>query len=264
MPVHLDSIVNESDEIQYRLLDGILSNDLEKPDSVCFSEDKRKVAATKYFLDDKKNKIGKTVVTFMTNSDQTSHELLDIDLTLLSDKPIKLLFEKKLEASSEANEYYDVISDEKHFQIETVNRCYLHKDNIEGTEEEVYLSAFPFQLDVFDSVDGFNKKVGLDKPIKTGGFELEIQGFAEDFVGVGGVFLNNLDVICSVMIGVVESFEDMKITIGGNDFEVVLIQLKTGIGTIPVVASRKVFDLTSLDKGKTIVMIADIKADFVN
>lgn len=263
MPVHLDSIVNESDDIQYKLLDGILSNDLEKPDSVYFSEDKRKVAATKYFLDDKKNKIGKTVVTFMTNSDQTSPELLDIDLTLLSEKTIKLLFEKKLEASSEANEYYDVICDEKHFQIETVNRCSLHKDSIEGTEEEVYLSAFPFQLDVFDSVDGFNKKVGLDKPIKTGGFELEIQGFAEDFVGVGGVFLNNLDVICSVMIGIVESFEDKNINIGGNDFEVVLIQLKTGIGIIPVIASRKVFDLSSLDKGKTIVMIADIKADFV-
>ncbi len=263
MPVHLDSIINESDEIQYKLLDGILSNDLENPDSVCFSEDKRKFAVTKYFLNNKKEKIGKTVVTFMTNSEQTAHELLDIDLTLLSNKPIKLLFEKRLEASSEANEYYDVIGDEKHFQIETVNRCNLHKEMIEGTEEEVYVSAFPFQLDVFDSVDGFNKKVGLDKPIKTGGFELEIQGFAEDFVGVGGVFLDNLDVICSVMIGIVESFEDMTVNIGGNEFEVVLIQLKTGIGIIPVIASRKVFDLTGLDKGKTIVMIADIKADFV-
>ena len=261
MPVHLDSIVNESDEIQYKLLDGILKNDLEVPDSVCVSKDEKKVAATKFFVNDKKEKIGKTVVTFMNNN--KSPELLDIDLTLLSEKPIKLFFEKRLDASSEANEYYDVISDEKHFQIETVNRCSVEDESIEGCEREVYLSAFPFQLDVYDSVDGFNKKVGLDKPIKSGDFELEIQGFAEDFVGVGGVFLDNLDVICSVMIGIVESFKDMKIIIGGNEFEIVLIQLKTGIGIIPVIASRKVFDLTRLDKGKTIVMLADIMADFV-
>ena len=49
------------------------------------------------------------------------------------------------------------------------------------------------------------------------------------------------------MIGIVESFEDMTVNIGGNEFEVVLIQLKTGIGIIPVIASRKVFDLTGLD-----------------
>jgi hypothetical protein len=263
MPVHLDSIVKESDEFQYKVLDGILQNDLVEPDSFCMSKDKKITSATKYILNKNKEKIGKTVVTFRMNDD--GPELLDVDLTLLSQEPVKLFFDKRLDASSDANEYYDVhdVKDERHFQIETVNRCSLHKESIVDSEEEVYLSVFPFQLDVFDSVDDFNKKAGFDKPIKSGDFEIEIPGFSEDYVGVGGLFLNNLDVICSAMIGKVVSFEDMTIIIGGIEFEVVIIKLNTGIGIIPLVVSKDVFDLTKLDKDKTIVMIGDIKADFV-
>lgn len=59
----------------------------------------------------------------------------------------------------EANEYYDVITtdDGLHFQIETANR-YSIKGEVEGTTREVYLSAFPFMLDIYDNIEVFNEK----------------------------------------------------------------------------------------------------------
>ena len=75
--------------------------------------------------------------------------IIDIDIILDNDNTSRIHFLKKLAASSEANEYYDaeVVGQGGHLQIETVNRnaC---KEEIVDTEQEVYISAFPFSVEV--------------------------------------------------------------------------------------------------------------------
>ena len=62
---------------------------------------------------------------------------------------------------SESNEYYHVESEnENYFEVETVNRSAIENE-IEGEKHEVYVSAFPFELNVYDTIDEFNKFAGL-------------------------------------------------------------------------------------------------------
>lgn len=266
MPVHFNSILNEqskgSEELQNSILNGILQNDLQNPDDVCVNKDMNKFTITKYIIDINKNeKIGKTVITMMTNEEQKAHEVIDIDLTLLSDKTIKLNFENKLDKSSDSNEYYDVIiaNNDVHCQIETVNRLAKEEKNIIGTTQDVYISIFPFQLNVFNTIGEFNKEYGFSRPIKVG----KTYGYSEEFAVPGGIFRGNTDEICSFIIGKVVSYKDITGIIGGIKVPFTIINLKTVFGIVPIATSRDTFDLSNLSKNKIIVMFADVKADFL-
>lgn len=268
MPVHFNAILNEKnkniEKITNDLLNGILQKDLQNPDDVYVTKNKKKFTITKYIINVNTNeKIGKTVITAQTNQENTTYEIIDVDLTLLSE-PIELFFEKKLTTSSDSNEYYNVhtIDDERHFQIETVNRCVIEKDII-NSKQKVYLSAFPFQLEIYNNIDEFNKTHGFQKPIRVANMDFKVQGYAEDMVAYGGLFTSNVEEICSFIIGKVVSFVDVKALIGGIIVDFVIIKIKTALGILPIAASREVFDLTNLKINKIIVMLADVKADFI-
>lgn len=270
MPVHFNSILNEqnkgSEELQNSILNGILQNDLQNPDDVFVNKDKNKFTITKYIMDINKNeKVGKSVITMMTNEEQKVHEVIDIDLTLLSDKPVKLNFENKLDKSSDSNEYYDVIIDNNdvHCQIETVNRLVKEEKSIIGTAQDVYISIFPFQLNVFNTIEDFNKEYVFSKPIKVGKTNFEVHGYSEEFAGPGGMLRGNTDEICSFIIGKVVSYKDITGIIGGIKVPFTIIKLKTAFGIVPVAASRDTFDLSNLSENKIIVMFADVKVDFL-
>lgn len=270
MPVHFNSIINEYDNdsinLKSLLLAGIIENDLDNADNVYGSKNKKKFTATKYIIDNDNNeKIGKSVITIMVNHKKKINEILDIDLTLLNESYVQLFFDEKLIESTEANEYYDVhtIDNEVHFQIETVNRCTVEEENIVDTIQKVYLSAFPFKLSIFNTIDDFNKEYGFAKPIKIRDTELEVHGYSEEMVGVGGFFTENMDEICSFIIGKIISFDDINAIIGGIKLSFTIIRIRTAFGIIPVAASRDVFDLSNMSKGKVLAMLADIKADFI-
>jgi hypothetical protein len=261
MPVHFNSFI---DDEKNDILVGILSSDLQKAEDIFVTKDKNYIHSTKYIFDRNENKkIGKVVFTIKAYGKES--ELLDVDIVLLSKAPIKLKILDRLESSSEANEYYDAlaIESEHHFQIETVNRYTVEKNNISNTVQAVYISAFPFQLNVFDNIKEINKEYGFEKPIKVGGTDFEVNGYSEDFVGCGGMFTGNFDDGCSFIIGKVKSISDITAVFGEKTVNFTIIQLDTAIGVIPVAVSRKVFDLKNLQEGKLIAMLADLKADFL-
>ena len=88
---------------------------------------------------------------------ETQNELLDMDLTLEGGEAIDMRFLNRLPGSSGSNEYYDVeLAELQRFQVETVNRHSI-SGKIEGTTQKVKASAFPFMLNVYDSMEAMNE-----------------------------------------------------------------------------------------------------------
>lgn len=105
-----------------------------------------------------------------------------------------------------------------------------------------------------------NKALGFIKPIKVKELDLEVKGYSEEFVGNGDIFGGY---ISSIIIGRVVSFSSVNAIIGEELVPFTLIKVKTSIGIIPVAASKDVFNLSDLEEDKLIVVIANVKADFV-
>ena len=166
MPVHFNSFIADREEqLKTKLFSDIVTNYTEEADNVFVNDDKTKIHMTSYFKDiNTKKNIGKVVITLIVRKDNI--ELVDSDIVLLSDKKIKLHFEEKLEQSSEANEYYMVydLESERHFDIETVNR-YCIKEELEDSDRDAYLSAFPFQLDLYENEEEMNKALGMGEEV---------------------------------------------------------------------------------------------------
>ena len=261
MPVHFNSFIADKDEkLRTDLFADIVSKYLDEPDDVFVSEDKKNIHMTKFFKDVKtKKNIGKVVITLIVREDNI--ELVDTDITLLSDNKVKLHFEEKLEQSSEANEYYVVyeLEGEKHFDVETVNRYCIDKD-IEGTEQDVYLSAFPFQLELFENEDEMNKALGLGKEIDVPGIGKKVFGMDPTMMSVGRVMTNATEP-CAFIIGKVKNYKDVTVDIAGHTIKFIIIDLETGTGIMPVAVHEENFDLSKLKKGILLVMVADVKAD---
>lgn len=262
MPVHLNSIVKNKEK-ENNIFLGIIKKDFNNSTNVFISEDKEIIIASKDILDKNNMEIiGKEVITTKLSKDGASYEILDVDLELLNENKITLEFDSKLKESSDSNEYYNVhtVDNNVHFQIETVNRYKIEDRDIVNKRKDVYISAFPFVLSIFSTMEEVNKALGFIKPIKVKELDLDVNGYSEEFVGNGDIFGGY---ISSIIIGRVVSFSSVNAIIGEELVPFTLIKVKTSIGIIPVAASKDVFDLSDLEEDKLIVMIANVKADFV-
>lgn len=264
MPVHFNSfIADREEELEKNLFANIISKYTQDAEDIFVSNDKKCIHMTNYFKDvHTGEKIGKVVITLIVK--ENAIEIVDIDITLLSKNKIKLHFEEKLKESSEANEYYEVFDpeDERHFDIETVNRYTLQEDEIEGTDQEVYLSCFPFQLEVFDDEEHLNESFGFSKKeIDIPGIGKQVLGMAPDMMAVGSV-MTGKDEPSSFIIGKIKDYRDVEVNIADIIIKFKIINLITAVGEIPVAAHEENFDLRKIEKGKLIGMITDVKADF--
>lgn len=263
MPIHFNSFIPNNDKT---LIENLFSNMMMKyiqnPENILASTDKRFLMFTSYIRETNSNEvIGKAVIT--EKFEPNTLEIIDVDITIKNDNATILHFEEKLEQSSEANEYYNVVSEEgSHFQIETVNRHLLDSENLENTEQKVYLSAFPFKLDIYDTEDEMNKALGFSEPIKIKDTDMYIHGYSTNMMAVGGMLTGQLDEPSSFIIGIIEDYKDITVNIADIDSSFTIIYIKTEIGILPVVAHRANFDLNRLQKGNILVMLADVKADF--
>lgn len=261
MPVHFNSFIADKEEqLKTKLFSDIITKYTEEADNVFVNDEKTKIHMTSYFKDiHTKKEIGKVVITLIVRPDNI--ELVDTDIVLLSDYKTNLHFEEKLEESSEANEYYMVydLDQEKHFDIETVNR-YTIPENIENKNIDAYLSAFPFQLDVFENEDEMNKTLGL-------GNEVDIPAVGKKVITMDPRMMSDGRVMtgakepCSFIIGEVLGFKNVEVNIADNNIKFKIIELDTAIGNMPVAVHEENFDLSKLKKGALVGMVADIKAD---
>ena len=213
------------------------------------------------------SEIGKFVFTIFSNIKMGRNEILDVDLVLNNTTPTVLAFEKMLPQSSDSNEYYEVITQEseQHLIVETVNR-YAVSGNINRTERPVYVSAFPYQLTVFDSIKAYNKFCGFEKPVQVGNLDLTVHGLGTTFACPGNLpdrNPSNDEPPWSFMAGEIKSFKKVKIAFGSILREAYLIILHSALGDLPTLAGTEMFDLNNIETGKVVGMNAYIKANFI-
>lgn len=261
MPLHLQSIINDNQKAEF--FAGIVSEGMDACDAVIFSEDEKQFHARCIIIDRLSDEIiGRIVYTIRIGEE--FHEIMDLDIIWNNATPALVKFNTLKECSSDSNEYYEAETVEtgRHFELETVNR-YAISEDILGTEREVFISAFPFQLNVFHDINAFNEWAGLNREITIPGIGQRMCGFSDRFIMPGGLFDSKKkdDESYSFAVGEVVSFRDVEIAFGEKTYPFVLAQVDTALGIIPISMSRDVFDLKNLQVGCIVSMAADIKAD---
>lgn len=263
MPVHFNSFIpDEEKKLQDDLFANIVVKYTQNANDIFITEDKRKIHMTSFFKDKNLGEnIGKVVITLIVREKEL--EVVDVDITILNSNKIKLYFENKLRESSEANEYYEVyeLDEKRHFQIETVNRYSLLKEEIEGTEQEVYLSCFPFQLEIFENENEMNEKLGFGKEIDIPVIGKKVIGLDYHMMAAGGIMTSATEP-CSFIVGKIVNYKDVEVVMADISLKFTIINLETAVGILPVVANEKNFDLRKIGKNKVVCMVANVKADF--
>lgn len=264
MPLHLNAIMTET--IQNSFIAWLLQS-VNDYDTLTVSEDKRILLLTRYMRDaDSESAIGKYVTTELIDNERKALQVMDLDITLLNDNAVPIRFLKRLPMSSDANEYYDARTEEseQHFQLETVNRHTVPFE-LEGTVQNVYLSAFPFKLSLYDDMDALNLALGFGKTVRIGSDEWK-NNLSDTFLAPGNAVNPDVkdDETYSLVIGTVRSHRDVSIRSSIGTIRFTILWLDTALGLLPTAASREVFDLGGLAVGKAVTMCADIKADFVH
>lgn len=261
MPIRFNAISNDSPSIPFANIVGPI---FQECNGAYMAADKIHFVGRSEMIDRKTGDlIGHYVYTMCIHPEESFHELLDVDIVLCAPAPTKLQFITKKAESSDSNEYYDVEipNTAQRLLVETVNR-YAIEGEVEGTEQDVYISAFPYKLSVYKNIDEFNKTMGFKKAHPIGKTGLKTGGLSSTFTAPGGA-LSSSDATStgSMVIGTVENFRDVSIDVGEVRYDFVLAQVSTALGSIPVAMGREVFDLRKLRKGKLVAMFADIKAD---
>ncbi len=265
MPLHLESI---TEHVSSEMLAWILQEELKSINDAFAQSNKRYFLGSTPLTDKKTGKqIGKYVFTFFANLEMQRNEVLDLDIVLDNDAPVELSFNTKLKKSSDSNEYYEAVTlnTDQHLTIETVNR-YVIESEIEKKNLSVYVSAFPYELTVFDDEQSFNKFCGFENAVEVADTGIYLHGIGTNFISPGGIFsddeIDNTSTH-SFVVGVVESFSDITISFGESEHEAYIIYLNTALGILPTLAGKEMFDMRNLSKGKIVGMNAYIKANFV-
>lgn len=261
MPLHLNSITNDNQNAEP--LAWILQKGMDGCDSIFITEDQKYFHARCNIVDRLSgHAIGRIVYTIMHG--EKVLEIKDLDIVWNNDAPTRLQLNTLKDGSSDSNEYYEAetVEEGQHFELETVNRHVISTD-ILNTEREAFISAFPFELNVFEDINAFNKWAGFDRVITVGGTDLKVGGFSEKFIMPGGISSDEKksDESYSFVVGKVVSYQDAEIAFGETVYPFVLAQVDTALGVIPVSMGREVFDLENLQVGCIVAMNADIKAD---
>ena len=264
MPLHLNSITNDSQNADF--LAWLLQDELNAADAVFATEDGGFIHLGKGLFDAKTGEaLGRYIFTLQKNDERKALESIDLDIILDNEEDTLLEFLSKRPESSESNEYYDVVApaQDQHLLIETVNRYCVAKE-IKGTTQPVQVSAFPFELTVYEDIDAFNRAIGFGERKRVGNTDFYVDGLGSTFAAPGGVFGAKGNALYSFMVGTVKSFKEHSIRLGKQTFDVVIAQLDTAVGNLPTMMGKEVFDLANLKENCVVGMNADIKADLAN
>ena len=267
MPLHLNSLVNGNTDLNAELLAHIVGPALQANNRCLVTQDKLHLIGSSDMVDTRTGKvIGYYIYTIWSNLKEQRNEILDLDIILYNEKTTSIRFLRRLPSSSDSNEYYDAetCKTEQHFQLETVCR-YTVSQEIEATARNVYISAFPFELSIFDSISAFNRHIGFKEHHPIGKTDLTTDGLSETFLAPGNILSSkNDDETFSFVIGKVESYKDVTVNFGKINLDFVIAQVDTAFGNIPVAMGRDVFDIEKLIPGMIVAMNAYIKADLSN
>ena len=260
MPHRLHAIIDGFD--QARVLADLLMRSGEDPDEVFVSEDRKYLHSFLGLKDERTGAdFGSLVFTLWVNEKEKHIEIKDLDVVINNEETASLEFLSLMAGSSDSNEYYHVqTGGGAHFIIETVNR-HAVEGSVLNTTRDVKLSAFPFELTVYDDIWEVNRAFGFGEGIHVGNTDLVVHGMSETFTMTGGVLGDEKDdTNYSFMLGTVVSFQDVTWKLGEYTLDFIIARARTAAGVMPVVLSRDYFDLEKLKAGSILAMNADIKA----
>ncbi len=253
MPIRYESYAKEED--QARILNDIVVTTLTKGFPAFISKD-QKFLLIAYPLENQSTKtiFGEAYILNKLNDEITNLEIQDVDL-VIKNRAKEIHLSDRLIASSDANEHYIAEYDSAEFVIETVNRHAIWEDNLENKDYKVGLSAFAFQIGVYDNIEAYNSQYDFNG----GDFAGRIVGFSEKFVMPKD---EESDTPYTYFLGTVVDVKDVKVKLTEVILDFSIILVDSFLGKLPVVASKKIFNLRNLEKGKLLAVSADIKAYF--
>lgn len=263
MPVHLDSFIPKEKKVA--VFASLLTQEmLDACDQIYTSEDKKYIH-TSVLLKDVSDGTPIGSVVYTLRVEESAIQIIDVDITLLTQSLVKLRFEKKLPWSSDSNEYYFAFVDETEqaVEVETVNRHAIHQEILD-TVQPVYASAFPFTVEVYEDLAAASSAYGFGHPVKVPalGDDFEVSLFSETFSAPGSLFRKEgSEESFSFLFGTVRSIRPTELQIGEERVSFLIVELETAFGLLPTAMSAEVFDLEKLTVGAIVVMYADIKAD---
>ena len=263
MPLHFNSFFNGS--VGSALLAYVFEQVLDKCTEGFGTPDRRHFHTRAAMVDSITGEpIGKLVCSMWANLEEQRNEIQDLDTTLDNPAPSRLSFLKKLDQSSDSTEYYEVetADTEQHLHVETVNR-HIVPGELTGTTRDAFISVFPFELNMFDSIDAFNRWAGFKEPHRIGPTDMYTSGFSDTFIAPGGLLSSSStdDDAYSFLIGTVIVCRDVRVEMGERVVKFVLAQVQTALGVVPVAMGREVFNIEGICAGKVLAMNAHVKAD---
>ena len=265
MPLHLEAITEQETA---GVLTWILQSALQNAnDAFVTQKNGTTYAVASYPLLDAStgNEIGKYVFTIYTNLEKQCNEILDLDIVLNNETPAKLHFECKLPQSSASNEYYEILTSEtkQRLVVETVNR-YTEPNEIEGKDKDVFVSAFPFQFNIFETVEAYNKSCGFEKPIQVANTDIKVHGLGTTFACPGNVLRpSDEETPWSFMAGEIKAFREITVAFGSIKRAAYLVTLRSALGDLPTIVGKEVFDTSKIGVGRIVSMYACVKANFI-
>lgn len=256
MPLRQESYLK--DKKQNKFLSDALTLAIKRGELV-YSSKNANFFMNEYELKDKKTGLyyGFIFSLLKVNEEKKHLELMDLDMTIKNLKTDNIHILERLPASGEANEHYMAeTDDDTHFIIETVNRHAVWDENIENKKMNPNLSAFAFRISIHDSIDEYNSKLdNFPVDSKAG----KVTGFADTFAMPADY---DTKTPYTYFLGTVEKIVDVYTRLLYTALDFSIIYANTFFGLLPIVASKKVFDLSKIEKGKLVEVCADIKADF--
>ena len=259
MPLHLESIVRKDKEESIVLQ---LEKDLRSAECVFSSSDRTIFHVHKPMIDRLMGEaFGTIVYTLQSENRDAPLKLIDVDLVLHNDRITEMLLLTKHPKSSDANEYYDaeVVGEGGHLQIETVNRQAIDEE-IENTVQKISASAFPFRVSIHNSMDEFNKKAGFGKDMDLDESMPRLLGFAEHFMAPASMFQMGAETY-TYFFGKVQKIREVEWEGYEEAGPILIVDVDSGMGVIPVAMNRECFDLEELAEGKVLELRADVKAN---
>ena len=262
MPLHLDAMTNDPQNPSY--LAHILGPLFQDTCEAFATPDKKYFCGRSRMIDMITNEpIGNFVYTIWSNEREKCSEIKDLDITLDNPTVTPFRFLEMLDKSEDTTEYYHVETDdtEAHLEIETVNRIAI-PGSIVNSIQNASISAFPFQLTMFDSIDDLNRFFGFKEKTRVGSTDLYVSGLSDTFIAPRGVLSEkDADDAYTLIFGTVTSFRDVQVDMGQTRLDFVLAKVRTALGVIPVAMGRDVFSIEGLCPGKVLAMNAYVKAD---
>lgn len=234
MPLRLNEIIDKDP----KLMDALISHITNKPDALLACGNKDGLLMSYLFKDNNK----KLRLSYYLEKDENGDLYLrDCDATLPSND-IKLTFRKKINGDC-----YEVSYEDKHFEVETVNKEIYEAINI-NQDYDCSLSLFPFNVVIYDSLEELNERQGFKE-----------HGLSSDFICSGSLFNGGKEAY-SLLIGKVRTKDSACFKIGEEELKVTYLTVKTGLGTLPLVLNSSYDEKVEI--GQIMLIAADIKADF--